>query len=75
MKFLKALAELQFIFYLSDPPIIANYKSIGTKVKFNQLQHEPLDGFIKSGEECYVLLPSTHKISIEGTRQTKLFVL
>lgn len=35
MKFLKGLAELQFIYYISDPPIIVNYKSIGTKVKFN----------------------------------------
>ena len=63
------------VYYISDPPIVAHYKTIGTKVKFNQLQHEPLDGFIKSGEECYVLLPSTHKLNTEGLRQTKLYVL
>lgn len=66
LKYLRALCELQFIYYISDPPIIANYKCIGTKVKYNQLEHEPLDGFIKPKEECYVLLPSTHKKSIEN---------
>ena len=63
------------MYYISDPPIVTHYKTIGTKVKFNQLQHEPLDGFIKPGEECYVLLPSTHKLNTEGPRQTKLYVL
>ena len=34
-KFLKALAELMFFFYLSDPPRVANHKIIGSKVRFN----------------------------------------
>ena len=64
-----------FIYYISDPPVTMNYKLIGTKVKFNSLIHEPLDGFIKNKEECYILLPSTHKKSLEGKAITKLYVL
>ena len=64
-----------FCFYISDPPVISNYKIIGTKVNFNSLHHEPLDGFIKNNDECYILLPSTHKISIDKKVITKAYVL
>jgi len=64
-----------FCYYISDPVIISNYKLIGTKVNYNSLEHEPLDGFIKNKEECYILLPSTHKKSINGKTITKAYVL
>lgn len=64
-----------FLYYISDPPIVVNYKIIGTKVNYNSLDFEPLDGFIKTGEECYILLPSTHKKTINGKIATKAYVL
>ena len=73
--FLQKMGELVLCFYISDPPVAVNYKTIGTKVVYNPLKHEPLDGFIKNKEECIVILPSTHKISVDGEITSKALVL
>jgi hypothetical protein len=33
--------------YISDPPLSIDAASIGKKVYFNPLKHDPFDGFIK----------------------------
>jgi len=74
-EFLKKLGELVLCFYISDPPLVANFKAIGSKVIYNPTKHEPLDGFIKNKDECIVVLPSTHKNTIEGELASKALVL
>lgn len=48
---------------ISDPPIVFDLKRIGEKVQFNQYKYDSLDGFIKTNEECLIILPSVHKYS------------
>lgn len=73
--FLQKMSELILCFYISDPPLMVNYKQIGSKVIYNSVKHEPLDGFIKNKEECIIILPSIHKSSHEGELVTKALVL
>ena len=61
--FLKKLGEVAFQMMISDPPIVFDLKRIGEKVQFNQFKFDSLDGFIKSNEECLIILPSVHKFT------------
>ena len=61
--FLKKLGEVAFQMLISDPPIVFDIKRIGEKVQFNQYKFDSLDGFIKTNEECLIILPSVHKYS------------
>jgi hypothetical protein len=36
-------------------------QSMGKKVLFNPLKHDPFDGFIKPKEECWVVIPEVRK--------------
>jgi hypothetical protein len=63
VQFLKKLGEFAFQMMISDPPIVFDLKSIGEKVQFNQYKYDSLDGFIKTNEECLIILPSVHKFS------------
>jgi len=47
---------------ISDPPLLFDFQKIGHKVNFNQYKQESLDGFIKAGEDCLIILPSVHKL-------------
>lgn len=73
--FINKLAEYLMCYYICDPPLVINYKSIGNKVLFNATKHDPLDGFIKPKEECTIILPSLHKNSIDGELIGKGLVL
>jgi hypothetical protein len=73
--FLQKMGEIFLCYFICDPPLYSNYKAIGTKVLFNNLKHDPLDGFVKPKEECIVILPSLHKSSSEGEIITKALVL
>lgn len=59
--FLKKLGEVAFQMMISDPPIVFDLKRIGEKVQFNQYKFDSLDGFIKTNDECLIILPSVHK--------------
>jgi hypothetical protein len=59
--FLKKLGEVAFQMMISDPPIVFDLKRIGEKVQFNQYKFDSLDGFIKTNEECLIIMPSVHK--------------
>jgi len=73
--FLEKMGELLVCLYISDPPLKPNTEDIGSKVVYNPMKHEPLDGFIKAKEECIVVLPSVHKMTLEGEVVTKALVL
>jgi hypothetical protein len=55
------LGELLLCFYISDPPVTCDWGSIGEQVEFNPMKHEAMDGFIRAGDLCYILLPSCSK--------------
>ena len=56
-RFVEKLGEIYFCYYVSDPPITSEVSHIGNKVEFNPMKHEALDGFLRAGDLCYVLLP------------------
>jgi hypothetical protein len=61
--FVKKLGEVAFQMLVSDPPMVFDSKRIGEKVQFNQYKFDSMDGFIKSNDECLIILPSVHKFS------------
>ncbi len=48
---------------ISETPLLFDLRAIGSKVPFNQSRHDSLDGFIKAGEECLVILPPIVKLT------------
>lgn len=55
--------------------MVFDTKAIGQKINYNSLKCEPFDGFIKAKEECIIILPSVHKVSLDGELMTKALVL
>jgi hypothetical protein len=49
--------------FISDPPLVFDLKIIGEKVLFNQFKYESLDGFVKQGDECIVILPPVYRVN------------
>ena len=47
---------------ISDPPLLFDFRQIGQKVQFNQHKQDSLDGFIKSGEDCLIIMPCVYKL-------------
>lgn len=62
VSFLSKFGEVALQMMISDPPLLFDFQKIGQKVNFNQYKQESLDGFIKTGEDCLVILPSVHKL-------------
>ena len=61
MNYVQKLVELMLVFYINDPPIKIITETIGQQVEFNSLHHDAIDGFIRSGDRCILILPSTFK--------------
>ena len=56
---------------VSDPALAFDFKLIGQKVQYNQHKHDSVDGFIKQGEECFVILPPVYKVvSLQNNNQS-----
>jgi len=64
--FIRKIGEVAFQMFVSDPPIVFDLKRIGEKVTFNQFKYDSLDGFIKAGDECLIILPTVHKYNQGG---------
>ena len=60
-RFTDKMGELQFCYYIADPPVTCLCESVGDQVEFNGLLHEPIDGFLRPGDPCVVVLPATYK--------------
>ena len=56
-RFIEKLGEIYFCYYVSDPPVSSEVSKIGDRVEFNPMKHEAMDGFLRAGDPCYVLLP------------------
>ena len=61
--FIKKFGEIALQMMVSDPPLLLNVDEIGKKVNYNQHKQESMDGFIKTNEDCYVILPSVYKLN------------
>lgn len=64
--FIKKFGEIALQMMISDPPLLMNVEEIGQKVSYNQHKQESMDGFIKTNEDCYVILPSVYKLNINN---------
>lgn len=64
--FIKKVGEIAFQMLVSDPPIMFDVKRIGEKVQFNQFKYDSMDGFIKTNDECLIILPAVHKYNQGG---------
>ena len=63
LAFLKKLSEIAFQMLISDPPLIFDIKKVGEKVPFNSYKYDSMDGFVKQGDECYIILPPVCKFN------------
>ncbi len=59
--FIKKCCELYFFCHISDPPMIIDINYVGQRVFFNNMKHDPVDGFVKQKHECIVILPPCFK--------------
>ena len=71
--FLSSLVELTLECVISDPPLVMEVGQMGQRVEFNNLEHDPFDGFIKGKQECFVILPRVRRS--DGELVTKSLVL
>jgi hypothetical protein len=69
--FVKKCGEISLKMMISDPPLAFDYTKIGDKMYFNQHKQESLDGFIKSQDESYVILPTVFKIINPEKKEAK----
>lgn len=63
--FMQKLSELLFAFSIHDPPVKCAWENIGQQVEFSSLLHDALDGFIRPGDQCVVIVPPVHKMTGE----------
>ena len=75
VKFIEKLSLTCFKMYISDPWLIFDLSFIGQKILNNPAKMDSMDGFIKNGQECWVILPSVHKNTIEAEPLVKQNVL
>lgn len=73
LMYLQKLAEILLVFYINDPPVKVVSDVIGQMVEFNSMQHDAIDGFIRPGDRCVILLPPNFKGN--GEMVTKAGVL
>ena len=59
--FLQKLAEILFVYFINDPPVKCGVENIGQKVEFNSIHHDAIDGFIRPGDHCIIVLPPVIK--------------
>ena len=64
--FVRKIGEVAFQMQVSDPQFAFDLKRMGEKVQFNQYKFDSLDGFIKAGDECFIVLPAVHKAAAGG---------
>jgi len=69
--FVSKIKDIVFLMVVNEPPLMFDSKKIGTKVNFNSLKYDSMDGFIKNNEECMIMLPSVYKQIRSPSGQTQ----
>ena len=64
--FMNKTLEILFYCYISDPVINIDMAQIGKEVKYNNMMHDSLDGFIKNKQNSTIILPNFYKGKIES---------
>ena len=64
--FMNKTLEIIFYCYISDPVINIDMAQIGKEVKYNNMMHDSLDGFIKNKQNSTIILPNFYKGKIES---------
>lgn len=54
-----------FMCYICEPKIYIDFSMVSKKVEYNSNIHEPLDGFIKQGQSCTIILPSFYRNNVD----------
>ena len=75
LKFITKAASIFFKTFISDPKIVLDLTVLGTHVKFNQMKYDSLDGFVKQGHDCVIILPPVFKEQIGGDMLHKGMIL
>ena len=60
-EFLEETSKIFFLCYICDPQIKININQIGKEVKFNNMIHDSMDGFVKSKQFSTIILPTFFK--------------
>ena len=60
-EFLEETSKIFFLCYICDPQIKININQIGIEVRFNNMIHDSMDGFIKSKQSSTIILPLFYK--------------
>ena len=60
-EFLEETSKIFFLCYICDPQIKININQIGKEVRFNNMIHDSMDGFIKSKQSSTIILPLFYK--------------
>ena len=60
-EFLEETSKIFFLCYICDPQIKININQIGKEVRFNNMIHDSMDGFIKSKQSSTIILPMFYK--------------
>ena len=76
-EFILKTFEIIFFCYISDPIISIDISQIGKEVKYNNMTHDSLDGFIKSKQISTIILPTFYKgkVSTKNSMLVKSQVL
>jgi FtsZ-binding cell division protein ZapB len=74
-QFIRKLSEIYLLCYICEPEFVFAKETIGNKVAFNAVKHESIDGFLKSKEQCIIILPAVYKATITGEIIAKAHVL
>ena len=64
--FFMRFSEILFCLHINDPPFRCMDQFIGQRVEFNSLLHDAIDGFIRTGDNCFIILPQILKSTGES---------
>jgi hypothetical protein len=73
--FVEKLSLVCFKMYICDPWLVFDMNQIGQKVTNNPMKMDSMDGFIKNGQECIVILPAVCKTNVDSDPIIKANIL
>ena len=73
--YITKLSQVWFKMYIWDPWLVFDLSLLGKTVANNPTKTDSMDGFIKNGQECLIILPGVYKAAIEKEPAIKPNVL
>ncbi len=75
LEFIQKTCEICFQLAVSEPTLVLDNQKVGKSVAFSSFNYESIDGFIKNGDECLIILPAVYKSHLGGEMVIKAHVL